>query len=115
MKVLVCGSRDWHDADTITAALRRLPRGTTVIHGGARGADLLAGTIANSLGLQVVEFPADWKNFGRSAGYRRNIAMLDENPDLVLAFWLNGSTGTAHTVREAERRGIPVEKYLKQS
>ena len=109
MKVLVCGSRAWRHAGIISERLRELPRGTEIIHGGCRGADLLAGTAANALGFRVTEFPADWKNLGRSAGYVRNVAMLDEKPDLVIAFWQDGSTGTGHTVREAAKRGIPVE------
>lgn len=112
MKVLVCGSRTWSDDAVIRRALSDLPRGSVVIHGGARGADLIAGTVARSLGLSVWEFPADWKNLGRSAGYRRNIEMLDERPDLVIAFWENGSKGTEHTVREALRRGYAVDLYF---
>ena len=110
MIVLVCGSRSWRDPHAIADRLAKLPRGTTIVHGGARGADALAGTVANSLGLEVLEIPADWKRYGRSAGYRRNVAMLDDyRPALVLAFWDGRSTGTAHTVREANERRIPVE------
>lgn len=109
MKVLVCGSRDFRDHLAVIRRLDQFERGTHIIHGGCRGADQIAGTIANKLGMAVTEFPADWKNLGRSAGFRRNLAMLDEKPDLVVAFWKDGSTGTAHTVREAQKRGIPVE------
>jgi hypothetical protein len=35
--------------------------------------------------------------------------MLDQNPGLVIAFWDGKSRGTAHTIGEARRRGIPVE------
>lgn len=112
MKVLVCGSRDWNDHEAVRLILARFERGTQIIHGGCRGADRTAGTIANRLGLSVTEFPADWKGIGRSAGFKWNLAMLDEKPDLVIAFWKNGSTGTAHTVREAQRRGIPTEVVL---
>jgi hypothetical protein len=110
MLVLVCGSRVWTSEGIIRARLRELPRGTTIIHGGARGADLIAATVARSLGFQTVEYRADWKNQGRGAGFARNLRMLDAGPDLVLAFWDGRSRGTLHTVRNAERRyGIPVE------
>jgi hypothetical protein len=109
MTVLVCGSRVWRDGPTIRARLKQLPRGTTIIHGGCRGADICAGAVARSLGLAVKEYPADWKGLGRSAGVRRNLAMLDQKPDLVLAFQIHGSTGTQHTIDEARKRGIPVE------
>jgi hypothetical protein len=35
--------------------------------------------------------------------------MLDEKPDLVIAYWNGKSNGTAHTISEARKRGIPVE------
>lgn len=111
MLVLVCGSRSWRDGEAIRKRLARLPRGTTVLHGGARGADRLAGTVARSLGLAVVELRADWSR-GRWAGLERNLAMLDRGPDLVLAFWDGASGGTAHCIAHAERRGIPVERIL---
>jgi hypothetical protein len=69
----------------------------------------MADTLARGLGFEVHEYPADWKSYGRSAGARRSLAMLDEEPDLVLAFHRRGSRGTAITVHEARRRGIPVE------
>lgn len=115
MRVLVCGSRDWTDRRRIRARLLNLPRGSTVIHGGARGADRLAGDVARNLGFEVIEVPADWRPDGvtldRSAGHRRNIKMLDMKPDLVLAFWKDGSTGTAHTIENATRRGIALEVH----
>jgi hypothetical protein len=107
--VLVCGSRDWRDGDAIEQRLRLLPRGATVMHGGARGADRLAGTIADALGFDVHEYPADWDRYGRSAGAMRSLEMLDAGPDLVLAFWKDGSKGTALTIAEASKRGIDVQ------
>lgn len=109
MRVLVCGSRSWHSAEPIRERLRQLPRGSTVLHGGARGADRLAGTVAALLGLRVVEYPAKWRERGNRAGLERNLVMLDEQPDLVLAFWDGRSTGTAHVLSEAQRRGIALE------
>src|SRR3954466_2452652 len=109
MKVLVCGSRSWHRDDLIHLHLVRLPRGAEVIHGGCRGADRMAGIIAARLGFPGTEFPAHWKGLGPRACPRRNLAMLDEGPDLVLAFQEDGSTGTQHTIDSARERGIPVE------
>lgn len=109
MKVLVCGSRSWKQADKIAVRLTQLPRGSEIIHGAARGADVTAGSLARSLGIPEQSFPADWRGKGRSAGILRNLEMLDEKPDLVLAFWDGVSTGTKHTIDEAVARGIPVE------
>lgn len=111
MKVLVCGSRTWTDDIAIRLRLTNLPRGTTVLHGNARGADTIAATVAASLGLQVLSYPAQWDRHGRSAGYRRNVRMLNEKPDLVIAFQRDGSTGTQHVIDMARARGIPTEVY----
>ena len=87
MKLLVCGSRKWSDAETIRAWLRRMPAGTIVVHGGAAGADTLAGEVARELGFEVRVYPAEGTRFGRSAGPRRNEQMLAaEQPDRALAF-----------------------------
>jgi hypothetical protein len=112
MVVLVCGSREWNDVKTMEARLSLLPRDTEIIHGGCCGADVLASVLAIRFGFKTREFPADWGKYGRSAGPVRNRQMLDERPSLVLAFHrnLSKSKGTADTVREARRRGIPVEE-----
>lgn len=55
------------------------------------------------------EFRAEWNKFGRSAGYRRNLVMLEQDPDLVIAFQLDNSPGTAHAIEIARKRKIPVE------
>jgi YspA, cpYpsA-related SLOG family len=113
MRVLVCGSRNWPDPAAIRKRLRDLPMRSVVIHGGARGADEIAGTVANGLGFEVRVFKADWDAWGAEAGKRRNLRMLAESPDLVIAFWASGSTGTAHTISNARRLGIPVEVHIR--
>ena len=118
MKVLVCGPRVWLDQKPIQAVLRTFPRGTIVVHGGARGADIIAGFAAEILGFEVRSYPVDHQLDGlwHAAGPRRNIRMLKaEHPckrdgcfiDVGLAFKLEEplSKGTAHMasiMREAE-------------
>lgn len=109
MKVLVCGSRQWADQVAVISRLRALPAGTIMLTGAARGADSIAAVIGRGLSLEVIEFPAKWNKLGRSAGYMRNLVMLDQCPDLVIAFHLNNSPGTAHMIKSARERGIPVE------
>lgn len=110
--VLVCGSRSWHDGIAIRDRLAQLPPGCRVIHGGARGADSLAAIACRALGIPERAYPPDWRGKGRKAGIIRNVEMLDQRPGLVIAFWDGRSTGTAHTVGEAQRRGIALEVYL---
>lgn len=111
MKVLICGDRNWSDAKRIIDRIGSLPQGTVIIAGAASGADTIAAEEGRAMHYEVIEFPADWKKHGRAAGPIRNRQMLDQKPDLVIAFHPNlaKSLGTADTVREAKRRGIPVE------
>lgn len=108
--VLVCGDRNWTNREAIFRVLSLLPPDTTILHGGCRGADNMAGEIAIELGMKVEIFPADWDRYGPAAGPIRNIQMLDKNPKLVIALHENlaKSKGTAHTVREARKRNIKV-------
>lgn len=108
MKVLVCGSRGWRDRGAIRAAFTLLPEDTTIIHGGARGADALAGEVAKEFGFDVIVHYAEWTKHGKAAGIKRNLAMLDTNPDKVIAFWDGESRGTQHTIQEAIKREIQV-------
>ena len=113
MKVLVCGSRGWGtDREQVFKVYDRigdLPRNATVIVGGASGADTLAADAALRRGNPVETHVPNWTKYGRRAGYLRNLAMLDREPDLVLAFWDGESKGTEHTIVEARKRSIPVE------
>lgn len=114
MLILVTGSRDYTDADAIfRAILSYYPaydgQPFTVMHGGARGADTFAQAAADRLQVRSRVFTADWQAHGRAAGPIRNRAMLDESPDMVLAF--GDGRGTRDTIAEAERRGIPVRRY----
>jgi hypothetical protein len=114
LRVLICGSRNWPDRDAVTRRVVDLPKGSLVISGGARGADTWAAEAAEDIGYFVAEMrvaKAHWRTHGKSAGHRRNRAMLDLCPDLVIAFQHEGSRGTQGTIDEARRRGIPLEVH----
>ena len=113
MKVLVCGARDWDDYRAIWNRLKKLPKGTTIIHGNCRGADQMAGAAAEALGLKVIKEPALWNTLGKAAGLVRNQDILDEHhPDLVIAFHhdLDQSKGTKDMISRAKLIGIKVEE-----
>ena len=116
-RVLFCGSRDWTDSNLIRELLEAMVHDWgrfTVIHGAASGADTIAGSIAESLGLPVEKYPAQWNSFGKRAGYLRNIEMAATNPDRVVAFQKNESKGTQMMLDIAEKRGIPRTIYYAQ-
>jgi YspA, cpYpsA-related SLOG family len=77
MKVLVCGGRDFSDTAFIYAELDRLYERyafETLIEGAARGADRIAGQWAHDRGINLVEFPANWKEEGRCPDPQRTYA-----------------------------------------
>jgi len=49
MRIIVCGSRNWTNYSIIYRELSKLPGNTVIIHGAARGADTIAGSIARHL------------------------------------------------------------------
>ena len=110
LKIVVTGSRDWTDTARIRRALQAVPGGPHVLlHGDCRGADRIAAGIARNLCWKVEAFPARWDLYGKAAGPIRNREMLEERPDLVLAFPLPGSQGTADCVEKALRLGLKVK------
>ena len=118
MNVLICGSRDWSDEYPIFEVLSEHydPKRDLVIHGAARGADMIADAVARRLGYTVMSFPADWRGHGRAAGPIRNKLMLDTGrPDVVWAFKRDFDEtlqrgGTENMVRIA--RGAGVETWV---
>lgn len=109
-KVLVTGSRDWKNEAAIRQELEKLdPYTDIIIHGGCRGADMMADKIAKSLGIHTARVDALWKWYPHSAGPVRNSIMLDLEPDLVLAFPLPQSKGTRNMIQQAKVTGIPVK------
>lgn len=113
MKLAVVGSRDWQDVDFIKgvldAALRR-DSGIEIISGGARGVDTIAEEWARSREVPVTVFPADWNRYGRSAGYRRNVDIVNA-ADVVYAFQRNKSPGTQHSIDLARKSNKPVRVW----
>ena len=98
----------------IRREIGKLPIGTTIIQGEARGADLIAKSVARAQGCPIECYPADWAQYGKAAGPIRNKQMLDEGkPDLVLAFSedIGSSRGTANMVMQARKRGIEVRVF----
>lgn len=114
MRLLITGDRNWRNEDIIHAFLKSYLEshpGLVIIHGGADGADSIAGDIAESMGIKTLEFKADWNRYGRAAGPIRNQQMLDEGrPDAVVAFHreLRYARGTLDMVKRARQHNLPV-------
>lgn len=83
----------------------------TLIHGDARGADRMCAQWAEENGWAVESYPAQWEEYGRSAGYIRNQKMVDSGADLCVAFPLGDSFGTRNCIKIAKKAGIPTHVY----
>jgi hypothetical protein len=111
LRVLLCGGRDLRDAELVETTLDRLraARGPfdCVIHGGARGADRIAGRWARKNGVLEWDFLPEWHRAGMRDGAVRNRRMMElALPQLVIAF--PGGSGTADMVERAKAAGVEV-------
>lgn len=108
MRVAVTGGRDFDNLGLVLSTLDHLPKDTTIIEGGAIGADFLCRCVAKYFGMKVETFPADWKENGRAAGFIRNQQVIDEGqPDLGIVF--PGGTGTEDMKYRLMKAGIPIQ------
>lgn len=82
-----------------------------IISGGAKGADTLAEEYANNHHIPLQVFPAKWDQYGKRAGYIRNVKIV-ENSDVVIAFWDGKSKGTKMTIDECTRHNKQVHVIL---
>ena len=122
MILIVTGGRDYNDRVRVDSAImeaydahvRPGDRALNIWHGGATGADALAGAFADANRCSNVPFPADWKGDGRAAGPKRNERMValaashKRNGHTVVVLAFPGGRGTADCVRRAKAHGLPV-------
>lgn len=106
--VCICGSREYPDEQQVLDYVAGLPNETVIISGGAPGVDSWAAGEARRRGMVVHFYPADWKRYGRQAGFLRNVEMV-KAANRIVAFWDGRSRGTRHTIDIANREGKPCE------
>lgn len=133
VRILVTCSRSWTSWPTMRTALEKVwaeHPDAILVHGDARHGDRDAAGMWRGLGGEVEPWPAEWTECGwdcphvthrkingagieycPGAGMRRNTAMIESAPVLVLAFIHNASKGASHCARIAEDAGIPVVRY----
>ena len=110
MKLAIVGSRDFVDYDLLrqkALELFEIGKIDKIISGGARGADTLAERFADEFNIPKEIHPADWKTYGRAAGYIRNQRIV-RCCDELIAFWMNNSSGTKHSIELAKQAGKKV-------
>jgi len=106
MNVAIVGSREFDNYDSLREVMYTLYPSpdmiTSIVSGGARGADTLAERFATEHDLPMRVFKADWETWGVRAGYMRNKLIVDSATEVV-AFWNGKSNGTRHTIELAEK------------
>lgn len=142
-RILVTGSRDWADYRVIARELVRYisenaamatdslgfpvdwdTQGWVVVHGDCpTGADAWTDQFAVTHFIEVERHQADWREYGKRAGFLRNGQMVDAGADVCLAF-INpctsttctapkphGSHGTVDCMKKAHWGGIEVRIF----
>lgn len=99
-RMIVAGGRNYSNQNIVNYYIDRVKdvcdsRGLNlvIVCGMATGADTLGRNYAISNGLEVLEFPADWNKYGKSAGYIRNKEMGNV-ADSAIVFWDGRSKGS---------------------
>lgn len=107
MRVIIAGSRGLSSYEVVEHAVASSGFDvTTVVSGGARGADRLGEKWAENNGAPVARYLPDWDAEPRAAGHIRNRVMAD-NADALVAVWDGSSPGTRGMIEIARAKGLP--------
>lgn len=118
IRIGITGTRDYTNYQQFSQYLDTLfpPDGpttiSTIISGGARGADALAERYACERGIEMIVHPAEWHRWRdkHHAAYIRNKAIVEDSDQLV-AFWNGHSPGTKMTIDIAQQQSKPVHIF----
>ena len=109
LRVIIAGGRDFDDYQLLKATMDKLlcniTDEITVVCGQAKGADTLGEQYAMEKGYTIDYYPAQWKLYGKRAGYLRNEQMA-QNADALAAFWNGESRGTKNMIELAKMRVV---------
>jgi hypothetical protein len=115
-RILVTVSRTWTDISTMREVLEKAYAAhpdAVLVHGDCPRGDRLAAKLWRDLGGTDEPWPADWSR-GRGSGFQRNAAMVESNPDLVIAFIRDNSQGATHCYNLAVGAGLNVAEPYRQ-
>ena len=113
-RVVIAGCRYYNNYDEAKQYIDfclsdiRKANDIVIVSGGASGADTIGERYAEENEFKVEKYPADWKNYGRSAGPKRNKQMAEVS-DYVICFWDGNSKGTKTMINFAKKYNKPVK------
>lgn len=109
-RIIVAGSRTFNNYQILSSVLDELLKedgeNIEIVCGEAKGADSLGRWYALEHNINIRSFPADWKNYGRSAGMIRNQKMANYATE-ILVFWDGRSVGTKNMIKLAKEKELP--------
>jgi hypothetical protein len=114
MKLIIAGSRSFTDTDLLTLECLNFignVRHPVIISGAAGGADTLGIAFAHAHSFRVRVMPAQWRLYGKSAGYRRNEEMAKIATHCI-CFWDGESRGTQHMIDIARRYNLELRVVM---
>lgn len=117
--IIFTGSRVWADFKTVKEVLTKYSKDDIIIHGNAKGLDSIVDYIARKNNMIVISMPAQWDQYHKAAGSKRNEEMLNVLVALghcgyeisVETFPTKSSRGTLHMMCIAEELGIIVNQH----
>lgn len=112
MRTIIAGSRTCIDMEELKQAHRE--SGfiiSTILSGGAEGADILGENyaIANNVALEI--YPAEWKKYAKKAGFIRN-ALMATKAEALIALWDGHSSGTRHMINVAKKMNLKIHVHV---
>jgi len=108
MKTIICGSRTIENKALLKELILYFQlKLSSIISGGARGADKIGEDFAKENSIPLTIIKAEWDIYGKYAGYRRNKQMA-EIAEAVIALWNGESKGTKNMIDIAKRKGLPI-------
>jgi len=118
MRCIIAGGRDFNNYNILCAVMNTIKKYspsvnkpiTEIVTGDARGADTLGAQWATAHDIHVKHFPANWDEYGKTAGFIRNAEMADY-ADVAICFWDGKSKGTAHMIKTMKMKKKPCYVY----
>jgi hypothetical protein len=109
MKFVISGSRKHPQPSLATVFLDYISEEDEVLIGDCpTGIDKYAKEYCEEQNIPYTIFEADWDKYGLAAGPKRNKAMLDTKPDLVLALPYGESKGTRDVIKQARKANLRI-------
>ena len=110
IKIIIAGVRNFSDFNKLCQVCDEFLKDQNkveIVSGAYKGANLLGEIYAAERNYPIKQFPADWKRYGKSGGYKRNVEMAIY-ADVLIAFWDGKSKGTKNMIDLATQAGLKI-------